>query len=471
MSLPTTVSETYRAADKSITALQSRIQGQVLTPDAPQYEEARLGFNRSVDQHPALIVVAASAQDIAEAVQFARQEQLGVAVQSTGHGTILPADGGMLLLTSQLKELKVNASARTAWVGAGLRWGEVLVRTQEAGLAPLLGSSPGVGVVGYTLGGGLGWLGRKYGLATDSVLAFELVNADGQLLRASRTENTELYWALRGGGGSFGVITGMEIQLYPVDRVYGGNLTYPAEYAREVMQRYREWIRSAPDELTTSVVLINFPPIPQLPEMLRGKSFVMVRGCYAGPVEEGEALMKYWRDWKLPLIDDFKAMPFRDVANISNDPVNPAPSFGSGAWMRDLSDAAIDTLLSYTLPQGAPPALTMVEVRHAGGAISRVAPGTSAYSHRDSDLLLFCVGGAPTPEAFERVGNHVSAMKKALEPSLTGGVYMNFVAGQEAYDRTKDGYAPDAFRRLQSLKLKIDPGNTFRFSFNIAPRA
>lgn len=462
---------TLSSTPSTVTELQSLLQGQVITPTDPRYDEARLAWNRSVEQRPALIVAAASASDVAEAVRYARANGLGVAVQSTGHGVTLPANDCLLILTSGLKDLRVDEKSQTAWVGAGFKWGEVLAETQQHGLAPLLGSSPTVGVVGYTLGGGLGWLGRKHGLAVDSVLKFELVTAAGELVTASAAENADLYWGLRGGGGSFGVVTGMEIRLYPVQTVYGGNLIYPAADAREVMRRYSEWIKTNPDELTTSVVLINFPPIPQVPEPLRGKSFVMVRGCYCGPLEEGEALItRYWRNWKAPVMDMFGPMPFAEVAKISSDPVNPAPSHTTGAWMRKLSNEAIDTLLKYAFPQGAPPALTVVEVRHAGGAINRVRPGSTAFSRRDAELVLFAVGMTPTAEIYANVVHHAELMKEELAPALTGGLYMNFVYGEEARTRTRDGYTPEAYERLQAVKAAVDPENTFRYSYDIAPK-
>ena len=249
MNLTTTTTAVVRIQEEHATALQSRGRGQVIPPESALFDEARQAFNRLVDQRPALILIAANAQDVAEGVQFARGQGLGVAIQSTGHGVILPADNAVMIITSQLRDILVDASSGTAHLGAGLKWGEVLAETQKFGLAPLLGSSPGVGVVGYTLGGGLGWLGRKHGLACDSVLSFELVSADGQVLTASATENADLFWGLRGGGGGFGIVTSMVIQLHPVDTVYGGNLFYPGEMAREVMQRYREWIRAAPDAL------------------------------------------------------------------------------------------------------------------------------------------------------------------------------------------------------------------------------
>ena len=285
--------------------LRASVTGQVITPNNDAYDKARQAWNLTVDQHPALIVVAQTDIDIVEAVKFANMQGLDIAVMATGHGTIREADHSMLIVTSQLTDVRVSVEAQTAWVSAGAKWGRVLEAAQAVGLAPLLGSSPDVGAVGYTLGGGMGWLARKYGLSTDSVNRFELVTADGQMLRASATENADLFWGLRGGGGNFGVITGMEIQLYPVTTVYGGNLFYPADKAKEVYAHYRHWIANAPDELTSSVVLMNFPPVPEVPEFLRGQSFVIVRGCYSGPMEEGEELLKHWRTWQAPLIDDF----------------------------------------------------------------------------------------------------------------------------------------------------------------------
>ena len=306
-------------------ALRNQVQGAVITPDDPRYDELRLAWNRSVVQYPAVIVQAECAADVAEAVRFAQQAGLGVAVQATGHGNVRPANGALLILTAGLNGVQVDDVARTAWVEAGVKWGAVLEKAQAVGLAPLLGSSPDVGAIGYTLGGGMGWLARKYGLSADHVLRFEVVTADGQLRYASASENSDLFWGLRGGGGSLGIVTGMEIELFPVTTVYGGNLFYPFEMAREVFVHYREWVATAPEELTSSIVIMNFPPIPAIPEPLRGQTFVMVRGCYSGPVAEGERLLEHWRTWRTPFIDDFKTMPFSAVATISNDPVDPMP--------------------------------------------------------------------------------------------------------------------------------------------------
>jgi hypothetical protein len=447
--------------------LQSNIAGKVITPQDPEYDEARKAWDLTVQQWPAAIAVATDAVDIVEAMRFAKGAGLAVAVQSTGHGVVRPANDSLLILTSEMKEIDVDPASQTAWVGAGAKWGMVLEKTQPFGLAPLLGSSPDVGVVGYTLGGGLGWLGRKYGLAADSVRFFEVVTADGRLVHASEAENSDLFWGLRGGGGSLGVVTGMEIGLYPVKAVYGGNLFYPIELASEVFGRYRDWIGSIPDELTSSVLIMNFPPIPEVPESLRGQSFAMVRGCYCGPLEEGEALLQSWRSWRTPLVDDFKAVPFADVATISNDPVDPLPGFSSGAWLRELSDQAIDLLIRYGYGCGnsdrSPFAVT--EVRHAGGVISRVRVDTSAYSNREATLLLQLIGMAPTPEIYRHLQQMTGELKQELQPYLTGGVYLNLLSREESQQRVESGYTPEAFQRLTALKAEYDPENRLRSGF------
>jgi hypothetical protein len=449
--------------------LQSRIQGEVYVPGDPRYDAARKAWNLNIDQRPAIIVLAKNAPDISEAVRFARQQGLKVAVQSTGHGVIRPADECLLILTSSMREIQINPDSQTAYIEAGAKWGMVLEKSQAHGLAPLLGSSPDVGVIGYTLGGGMGWLARKYGLATDSVVYFDLVTADGRIVRASPTENSDLFWGLRGGGGSLGIITGMEIQLYPVSTVYGGNLFYPIDQAKEVFSRYRDWIASAPDELTASIVIQNYPPIPEIPEFLRGKSFVMVRGCYCGPVEHGEALLQGWREWQTPYIDDFKTMPFSQVATISNDPIDPIPGFSTGGWLHNLSDEAIDVLIQHGVSQNGSSPLVVTEIRYAGGTISKIDQHANAYGHRDASLILQLIGMTPTPEAQRHLKEYTDQFKSDLQPHMTGGVYMNFLEGEESRARIQDAYTPEVYRRLKALKAKYDPDNLFSFSFNIPP--
>jgi FAD/FMN-containing dehydrogenase len=450
---------------KSIEDFRQTVRGAVLTTGDAGYDHARQVWNLAVEQYPAVIVIAQSAEDIAEAVGFANANNLEIAVKATGHGTIRKANGSLLIVTAQMADVQIDVDAQTAWISAGTKWGRVLEQAQAVGLAPLLGSSPDVGAVGYTLGGGMGWLARHYGLSVDNVNYFEVVTAQGEIITASGSENSDLFWALRGGGGNFAVVTGLEVRLVPVTDVYAGNLYYPAALAKEVFARFERWIAGAPDELTSSAVLMNFPPIPEMPEFLRGQSFVMVRGAYSGRVEDGEALLSYWREWQTPVVDDFKVIPFSQAATISNDPVDPTPGQSSGAWLKDLSAEAAETLIQFVLPHNGPPKLIMAEVRHAGGAISKVEASSAAYSHRDAQFSLQVVGFTPSPQSVAEVREHIANLKQALEPHMHGGVYLNFLEGEEARQSTRQGFSAENLKRLQDIKAKYDPQNRFNHSY------
>jgi FAD/FMN-containing dehydrogenase len=460
---------TSRVAEFLVPNFKHRIQGAVYQPFDAEYDAARLAWNLNVEQHPAIIVVAKTAYDVVEAVRYALEMKMPIAVQSTGHGIVRPADNAMLIITSEMNGVTINADVQTAYVEAGALWRQVLEPAQDAGLAPLLGSSPAVGVTGYTLGGGMGWLARKYGLATDSVRYFEVVTAEGDVLRASPTENSDLFWGLRGGGGSLAIVVGMEIQLYPVTTVYGGNLFYPAAVAKEVFHHYREWIKDAPDDLTSSVAIMNFPPIPDVPEFLRGQSFVIVRGLFSGAIETGERMIQDWLDWMPPIMNTFHPMPFREVATVSNDPEDPSRGVSSGAWLRELTDEAIDTLVDYGVSVNGSSLAVITEVRHAGGAIARVDANSAAYSHRNAAHILQIVGLTPTPDSRPNVEQYLQAFKSALAPALTGGVYMNFLEGEESRKRVRQGFSEANYQRLGELKAKYDPTNVFSHAFQIAP--
>ena len=447
--------------------LQAVTQGEVMTPDDPGYDQARMNWNVNVDQYPAVIVAARNTNDVVQAVRFAIAHKLQIAVKSTGHGALVPINDGLLLVTSQMTAVEIDADNQTARAEAGAKWGMVLQPAQQFGLAPLLGSSPEVGVIGYTLGGGMGWLARKYGMAVDSVISFEIVTPAGELVQASATENSDLYWALRGGGGNFGVVVAMTMRLYPVATVYAGNLYYPISLAREVYQRYREWVKTAPYELTSSVVMMNYPPLPQLPDVLRGQTYIQVRGCYTGPVEDGESLLSFWRDWQTPVLDDFKARPFSEAALISNDPVDPMPAAVSGGWLREIDDTVIDALIESVPPTDGPPLLVFAEIRHAGGAIKGLNRTETAFSLRDADFLLEMISVTPTPEAHTAVLQYTNGIKQRIASALTGGIYMNFTDGAEARADAPKGYTAEAYTRLQQVKAAYDPDNRFDHSFNL----
>ncbi len=467
MLMPTTRSI---SANVSLEKLQSRIQGAVFVPGDMGYDDARKAWNLTVDHRPSVLVIARSTSDVVEAVRFANERDLGIAVQSTGHGTSRPAnEESMLIIMSQMRNVVIDAKAQTAWVEGGAKWGVVLEKAQMVGLAPLLGSSPDVGAVGYTLGGGMGWLARKYGMSADSVNYFEVVNAKGEVLHVSPEENSDLFWGLRGGGGSFGVITGMEICLYPVTTVFGGTMMYPVTVAKEVFTRFREWVKDAPEELTASIGIMNLPPIPLVPEFLRGQSVVFVRGCYCGPVEEGKALLQPWLDWMQPMVNQWSVMPFSQAGKISDEPEDPMPDLSTAAWLHDLRDEVVDTIIKHAVSVNGSTPIMITEIRYAGGAIGKVNAQTNAYGNRDANLILHMLGLTPTPEIHQAMQQATDAFKAALNQHLTGGVYINFLGGEEKWARTKDAFSPEAYRKLMALKAQHDPQNRFRYSFNIPP--
>lgn len=460
-------SQPVKSSPEHSAQITSRLPGKVVFPSDAGYDTARFAWNAAVDQRPAVVIFAESALDVIEAVTYAHNNHLPLAVQSTGHGVLQNADNAVLINVSRMQGLLVDPETQTAWIEAGVKWGRVLEQAQQYGLAPLLGSSPDVGAVGYTLGGGMGWLCRKFGLSIDSVLSMDVVTPDGILRRASAEENQDLFWALRGGGGGFGVVISMEIRLHPVSKVYAGNLLYPPELAQEVFARFARWAEDAPDELTASISVMNYPPVPELPEFLRGKSFVIVRGCYAGPVEEGEKLLDYWREWLPPTVDDFKTIPFARAAEISQDPVDPMPNIFTGGWLRDLGRETAKALIDYTLPQGGPPPLVFTEVRLAGGAVSRVDPDACAYSNRSERLIWVSLGVPMAPEMAPMIEMHLQQMHAALGDSLTGKAYMNFLGGEEAQRRTHEGYSAESLRRLREIKAKYDPDYRMSYGYDL----
>lgn len=463
---PNTLSTLSPAA---LEQLQAELDGELLIPGDAGYAAAQQSWNLSFQQVPALIVKAKSASDVADAVRFARQHGLGIAVQGTGHGVGRTADGAVLINMAEMNHAFVDAESRTAWIEGGAKWKDVLEKSVPYGLAPLLGSSPYVGVTGYTLGGGMGWLARKYGMAIDAVNWFDVVTPDGHLLRASANEHAELFWALRGGGaGNLGVVVAMEVNLYPESNVYGGNLLYPATMAREVLVKFGEWVKDHPENLTAAVTIMHYPPFPQIPEFLRGQSFVQIRGLYAGPAEEGQPYIQEWLDWAEPVANLWRPMPFAEIATVSNDPIDPVPGKATGAWLRELSDDAIDTILRFLFVQDGPPPLLFAEIRHAGGAVARVAKTATAYSSRDAHFLFETVGITPTPEAHQLVAGYQAEFKAQLGDALAAP-YLNFTEGHERREATRIAFSAENFRRLQAVKAEYDTDNHFDYGFDVPP--
>ena len=404
------------------------------------------------------------------------EEGLGVGVIATGHGVAAPADGGVLINTSRMNGVRVDPETRTARVEAGAKWADLVPEAAAHGLAGLQGSTSGVGIVGYTMGGGFGWLGRKYGFAADSVKEADVVTADGELVKASAHENADLFWGLKGGGGNFRIVTSLEFALYPITHVFGGNLFYPVEKAEDVLDLYARWAEDLPDEVTSSVAFLNIPPMPDIPEPLRGQSVITVRFCYTGEDLEGkgEELLRPWRELGEtsigePIMDTFGVLPYQMMDMISMDPVDPLGAYGHSEMLRDLSPETRETLIELAGPGSNKP-LIMVEMRQIGGALSRPPADLNPMGRSDARFILNGIGATFGPEMAQAVQAYLAHVAETVKPHASGTQYVNFMDLDGATpERVKAAYSQEDWERLVGLKDRRDPENLFRFNRNIPP--
>jgi len=447
------ITDTMAGGD--LDALRAAIAGRVFVPGEAGYDQARQAWNLVVDQRPAVVVEAGSAADVAEAVRFARAHGMRIAPQGTGHGAapLEPLGGAMLLRTTRMRNVSIDPAARIARAEAGAVWQDVIVQAAEHGLAGLAGSSPNVGVAGYTLGGGLGWLARRYGLAANSVTAAELVTPGGDLVRADAGHESDLFWAVRGGGGGVGVLTALEMRLYPVGELYAGALFFPIGRAAEVLHAWRAWTGTVPDEVSSQGRLVRLPPAPQLPEPLRGRAFVKVEAACLGDAGTGAELTQPLRRLG-PELDTFATIPPSALGQLHMDPDQPVPFLGAGVFVSDFPAAAIDALVGLAGPDTGT-LLVSVEVGHLGGALARPAPGGGAQPSIDANYLVVAVGAAPTPDLAGAARAQVQAVKDALGPWHAGYDYYNF---EETPAPASAVLPPACYRRLQEIKAAYDPG-------------
>lgn len=446
--------------DQRLAALRHRVDGDVLTRGDPGFREAALAWNRDAGHDPAVIVVAEDVGDVIAAVTFATESGLGLGVQATGHGVALPVDG-VLLVTSRMVGVEVDAEARTAWIEAGCQWGPVLAAAQRHGLAPLVGSSAAVGAVGYTLGGGLGWLARRYGPSCDAVRSLEVVTPDGELVFASRDEHAALFHALcGGGGGSLGVVTEMEVQLFPVTTVYGGDLTYRAEDAADVLEQWSRWVVDVPDELTSSVVLRNGPG---------GRASTIVRGCWSGPIDAGRAVLDGWRRARPPVVDGWSEQRLGDLAALGADPTAPAARVVTGGWLATATGHAIEhdvgvTLAAATFGADGPPVLRYCEVRHAGGAVATSARRSgSSMGNRDGAFLLHLVGVVGEGRDATGIARHLASTKDALGAHLSDRTYLNVLDGPARAASAPTSIDADDLVAIAEVAAAVDPERVLRY--------
>jgi FAD/FMN-containing dehydrogenase len=450
--------------------LRASFAGDLVQPTDAAYDERRTIWNGSIDRRPALIARCTGAGDVVAVLRFARESGLPLAVRSGGHS--FPGhstcDGGIVLDLGPMKRIGVDAGARTVTAQAGVLLGELDQATQAQGLAVPAGIVTHTGLAGLTLGGGIGWLQRKYGLTIDQLLSVELVTAAGDVLEVSETEHPELFWGIRGGGGNFGVVTRFTFRLNPLGpTVLAGPIFWPMRDSAKLLRFYRDWVADAPDELMTIIIHRRAPAVPFVPRELHGEHVVAIACCYAGPVDEGERIVAPLRAWGRPVLDLCAPKPFLDHQSMFD------PSFPHGRWyyMRacdvpQLSDDVIDTTVEHSLRIRSPQ--TSFPIWQMGGAMARTPAGDTAFGPRRGGFTFNIAASTETAEGFDSERDWVRGLWSALEPHHEGSVYVNFLMA-EGEDRVRQAYGTERYDRLKALKRQYDPQNLFRLNQNIPP--
>jgi len=457
-----------RAYQGFMQELAASLQGELVLPDTPDYESTRGVWNGTTDRHPALIVRPVDVADVITAITFAREQGLEVSVRSGGHsmagyGT---NDGGLVIDLSLMKSITIDHERRIARIEPGLTWGEVASTLQPHGLALTSGDTSSVGVGGLLLGGGIGWMVRKYGLSIDRLRAVELVTAHGEFLRASAGEHTELFWGLRGGGGNFGVATAFEVDLHPAGMVLGGAVFYDAREAESIVRAYARYAAAAPDELTTIVTFMAAPPVPFIPPEKQGTAVVAIMVCYTGDLAEGAQIVAPLRTLGTPIADVIAPMPYPAMFAMTEEAtIRGLQHAVRSLFLRTLSDEVIHTIVEEAAAIMSP--MTIVQLRILGGAMSRVPVDATAFAHRDKQALVMAAKFALPSTYAEPARVRTEQIWQALRP-YADGVYVNFLE-DEGERRVHEAYPPATYARLAALKKGYDPTNLFHFNQNIPP--
>ena len=447
--------------------LAEALTGPVALPGDPGWDDARSAFNLLLDQHPAAVAFPADGEDVAAAVGYARQAGLRVAPQATAHnqGPLGDLENTLLLNVRALQEVHVDPGAQRVRVGAGVKWDRVAPRLSAHGLAGLHGSSPDVGIAGYSLGGGMGWLARKYGLQTNAVTALELVTADGMLVRADAEHHPDLFWALRGGGGNFGVVTAIEFAVHPVDDLYAGAMFFPFERASEVLHAWTALLPALPDELMSWASLMHFPPVPDVPAFARGRSFAVVMAAFLGSEAEGRALLRPLRDLG-PTRDTFATVPPVVLGDLAMDPLDPLPFHLAHQLLRRLPADTIDELMAKVGPgSDRGQAVTMLQFRHMGGALAREAPGAGARATLAGEICMMALGAVFDEPSDVAVRDALADIEATVLPHRAGE-YPNFV---EAPADASSFFEPAIWERLRDVKSLYDPHDVFNGNHHVPP--
>jgi hypothetical protein len=442
----------------AIAELAATLPGEVVAPGDPGWAEASMPWVVSIDQRPRAVVTVADEEDVVAAVRWAARHGLTVSAQPVGHGATTALDHTILIRTRALDEIIVDAERRVARVGAGVKWGELLAATEPFGLTALAGSSPDPSVVGFTLGGGLSWFGRAHGLAAYGVVAVELVDPQGDVRRVTATSDPDLFWALRGGGGDFGIVTSMEVELHPVPHLYGGRLMWPLEMAFPVLSAFAAITKQAPEELTLWAHLFRFPPTPEVPEPLRGRAFVSVDVAYLGSGEDAEALLAPLRQIPAQFSDSLATVPLSELGGIAAEPVDPMPTAELSGLLRTFDLRAIERLLSVAGSAVESP-LAVVQIRHLGGALSRATEHDGPAGAIAEPYQLFCLGVPVSPELSKAIEGAFASVEEALVGHLTGRTFFNFLGDSDDPGRA---FSAETLGRLGEVKRRVDPAGTIR---------
>ena len=449
--------------------LKRGFKGEVISPNDSAYEDARKIWNAMIDKHPAVIARCASTEDVVKGVNFARDNGIVLAIRGGGHNIAGNAicDDGIVLDLSLMKAINVNTTTRRVTVGAGALLGDLDAATQVHGLAVPLGINSTTGVAGLTLGGGFGWLSRKYGMTVDNLESAEVVTAAGDVIRASDKENPDLFWALRGGGGNFGVVTKFEFRLHPVGPdVLSGLIAYPLSEAKSVLQQYREFMDKAPDDLSVWTVLRLAPPLPFLPETAHGKGMIALALIYAGDPKQGESLIQPLRKFGTPLGEHIGVQPYTAWQKTFDPLLAPgARNYWKSHNFLKLDDGLFDLVIEYIGKLPSPH--SEIFFGGVGGATTRQAPDYTAYTHRDAEYVMNVHGRWETPEEDKAGIAWSREYFNATAKYASAGAYINFMTADEV-DRVKSAYGPN-YDRLVQIKRKYDPSNLFRMNQNIAP--
>jgi FAD/FMN-containing dehydrogenase len=460
-----------KATTNDVERLAGLVEGPVIGPGEEGYDEARSIWNGAIDRRPACIARCTGVADVVAAVRFARERDLLVSVRSGGHGVGGHAvcDGGLVIDLSAMKGIRVDPATRTARAEAGVLWGELDRETQLFGLATVGGIVTHTGIAGLTLGGGIGWLMRKHGATVDNLLSADVVTAEGELVTASEDENPDLFWAIRGGGGNFGIVTSFEYRLHPVGpTVVAGPVFHLLEDAPEVLRFYREFIAAAPDELTTIFELSVAPAAPFLPEEVHGRQIVMVGACYAGSPDEGAEVVRPLKRFGRPIVDLLEPKPYRALQSMFDSMVPHGwHRYWKSVELPPLTDMAIDTLVEHAHAVASPKSYCIVF--QLGGALARVGEDETAFSQRDAahNVNINAVWTEDDPDG-ERHVAWARDFFDAMQPHSGGRVYLNFL-GEEGGTRVRQAYGARTYERLVELKRAYDPTNFFRLNQNIAP--